>query len=87
MGRASVLVGRRPRVAIVTTGDELVGVDQPLRPGAVRNSGAYVIPALVERAGGVDRVSGPRPDDPQAIREAIGAALEADVTVITGGMS
>jgi hypothetical protein len=51
-GRTSVLAGRRPRVAVVTTGDELVGVDQPLAPGAVRNSGAYVIPALVQQAGG-----------------------------------
>ena len=39
----------RPRAAVVTTGDELVGVDEPLPFGGVRNSGAYVMPALVER--------------------------------------
>ena len=51
-GRPSVAVGRRPRVAILTTGDELVGVDAELSPGAVRDSAAYVLPALVRSAGG-----------------------------------
>jgi molybdopterin molybdotransferase len=86
-GVASVLAGPRPRVAIVTTGDELVGVDEELRPGAVRNSGAYVIPALVERAGGQTISVAHARDDPALTRDAIAAALEADVTVITGGMS
>jgi len=87
VGRASVVVGPRPRVAVVTTGDELVGVDAPLVPGAVRNSGAYVIPALVERAGGRTVSVAHARDDPALIRSAIATALEADVTVITGGMS
>jgi molybdopterin molybdotransferase len=87
VGRASVVVGPRPRVGVVTTGDELVGVDAPLVPGAVRNSGAYVIPALVERAGGRTVSVAHARDDPALIRSAIATALEADVTVITGGMS
>jgi molybdopterin molybdotransferase len=86
-GVAHVLAGPRPRVAIVTTGDELVGVDEELRPGAVRNSGAYVIPALVERAGGQTISVAHARDDPALTRDAVAAALEADVTVITGGMS
>jgi len=86
-GRPSVAVGRRPRVAIVTTGDELVGVDAELSPGAVRDSAAYVLPALVRSAGGeVVSVAHAR-DDPEAIRDAIGVALAADAAVITGGMS
>jgi molybdopterin molybdotransferase len=87
VGRASVVAGPRPRAAVVTTGDELVGVDAPLVPGAVRNSGAYVIPALVERAGGRTVSVAHARDDPALIRSAIATALEADVTVITGGMS
>jgi molybdopterin molybdotransferase len=84
---ASVRVGARPKVAVVTTGDELIGVDAPMRPGAVRNSGRYVIPALVGRAGGeVVSVAHAR-DDPGVVGEAIAAALAADVTVVTGGMS
>jgi molybdopterin molybdotransferase len=85
--RASVLATRRPRVALVTTGDELVGVDEPLRPGAVRNSGRYVIPALVALAGGEMVSVAHARDDPQVVTDAIAAALTADVAVITGGMS
>jgi molybdopterin molybdotransferase len=85
--RGRVLVGRRPRVAVVTTGDELVGVGEDLRPGAVRNSGSYVIPALVEQAGGETISVSHARDDPGVVEAAIAAALEADVTVITGGMS
>jgi molybdopterin molybdotransferase len=87
VGRANVLAGPRPRVAVVTTGDELVAVDAPLSPGAVRNSGAYVIPALVERAGGRTVSVAHARDDPALIRAAIAGALDADVAVITGGMS
>jgi molybdopterin molybdotransferase len=88
LGSRSVAVGCRPRVAVVTTGDELVGVDEPLPFGGVRNSGAYVMPALIERAGGVTVSVEHARDDPAATRQAIGAALgAADVVVITGGMS
>ena len=88
VGRSTLLAGPRPRVALVTTGDELIAVDAPLGPGAVRNSGAYVIPALVERAGGVCVSVAHARDDPEQVRATIGAAVEcSDVTVITGGMS
>ena len=86
-GYASVRVGARPKVALVTTGDELIGVDEPMRPGAVRNSGSYVIPALVAQAGGEVVSLAHARDDPRIVGEAIAAALAADVTVITGGMS
>jgi molybdopterin molybdotransferase len=87
LGRARLLAGPRPRVGVVTTGDELVGVEDDLGPGEIRNSGAYVIPALVERAGGVTVSIGHARDDPGAVRTAIATALQADVAVITGGMS
>ncbi|MGH2851680.1 MAG: molybdopterin molybdotransferase MoeA [Solirubrobacteraceae bacterium] len=88
VGRSTLLAGPRPRVALVTTGDELIAVDAPLGPGEVRNSGAHVIPALVERSGGVCVSVAHARDDPEEVRATIGAALEcSDVTVITGGMS
>ena len=52
LGRASVPVIRAPRVAIVSTGDELVGVDEPLTPGKIRDSNAYTLAALVRAHGG-----------------------------------
>lgn len=88
VGRATLAVGRRPRVAIVTTGDELISVREPLRPGAVRNSGEHVLPALVGAAGGVTVSVAHARDDHAVIRDAIAAALDcADVVAITGGMS
>jgi molybdopterin molybdotransferase len=86
-GRATLLAAPRPRVAIVTTGDELVAPDAELTPGAVRNSSAFVMPALVVAAGGDTIGLAHALDDRQLLRHALAAALEADATVITGGMS
>ena len=87
VGRTSVSCTRRPRVHVLTTGDELVEPGEPLRPGAVRNSNSYSVPPLALAAGadlaGVEMV----PDDLDSTRRAIGAALGADVVVICGGVS
>jgi molybdopterin molybdotransferase len=78
---------RRPRLALVSTGDELLGPDEPMRPGGVRNSNAHTLPALA-RAAGAEVVSNERcPDDPDGTREALAEALEADVAVVCGGVS
>ena len=87
VGRASILCTRRPRVTVLSTGDELVGPGEALFPGAVRNSNAYSVPPLALRAGAeVERVAGVR-DDRRATRDAIAAALGSDVVVICGGVS
>jgi len=87
VGRESVLCSKRPAVAVLTTGDELVPPGSPLRPGEIRNSNAYSIPALAEAAGApvvaVETVG----DDPAATAEAVGRILEADVAVVCGGVS
>jgi len=78
---------RRPRLALVCTGDELLGPGEPMRPGGVRNSNAHTIPALARDAG-AEVVSVERcPDEPRATRDAIGRALAADVAVVCGGVS
>jgi molybdopterin molybdotransferase len=87
VARGSARCARRPRVAVLSTGDELIGPEEPSFPGAVRNSNAYSVPPLVLRAGGeVERV-GRIADDPLATREALAAALGADVVVVCGGVS
>ena len=86
-GRATLLAAPRPRVAIVTTGDELIAPDAELTPGAVRNSSAFVMPALVVAAGGETVGLAHAVDDRERLRDALAGALAADVTVITGGMS
>jgi molybdopterin molybdotransferase len=85
--RSAVSCHRRPTVWVLATGDELIGPDQAQRPGAVRNSNAYSIPALAQRAGAEVRGIATVPDDPGATRAAIAQTLESDVTVICGGVS
>jgi molybdopterin molybdotransferase len=87
LGRFAPRCGRRPRVGVLTSGDELLAPGEAMRPGAVRDSNRYTVPALVERAGGelvaVDRA----PDDPAATRSALAPLLEADVAIVCGGVS
>ena len=87
VGRASVRCHRRPHVRVVTTGDELLDPSDALRPGAMRNSNAYSIPALAQQAGSEVVGLGGAPDQLDATREAIREALASDVAVICGGVS
>jgi molybdopterin molybdotransferase len=82
-----VRVTRRPRVAILATGDELVDVGAPLGPGQIVNSNAYTLAAAVEEAGGDPLFAGIVRDRPELIRAAFAEAMEADVVLSTGGVS
>jgi molybdopterin molybdotransferase len=87
-GRQGVLVAPRPRVAIVTTGDELVEAGTPLRPGQIHDSNGPTLAALAARAGAEVVGRGHAVDDPEATRAVIGEALEvADVLILAGGVS
>jgi molybdopterin molybdotransferase len=87
VGRTRVVCGRRPRVAVLTTGDELQEPGGPLRPGGVRNSNAHTLAALVEDTGAelalVEIVS----DTAEATEAALERALASDVTIVSGGVS
>ncbi len=87
LGAATVGCHRRPRVSVLTSGDELLEPGEEMRPGGVRNSNAYSIPALAERAGAEVVVAGPAPDELEATRAAIAPALDVDVAVLCGGVS
>jgi molybdopterin molybdotransferase len=86
-GRAHVRVGRRPRVALLVTGDELVAVDAVPGPGQIRNSNEYAVAAQARQAGAEVRSLGVVPDDAGRIAAAVGTGLEADVLVASGGVS
>jgi molybdopterin molybdotransferase len=82
-----VIVGRRPTVAILSTGDEIVGIDQPRVHGKVVNSNAYSLAALIREAGGQPRMLGIVPDRLDATVAAIESALDCDFIVSSGGVS
>jgi molybdopterin molybdotransferase len=88
LGRHRIPVGARPRVAILSTGDELLRVDEPLREGAIRDSNVPMLEALLDECGcrvsRAERVS----DDPSEVARRLHAAFEAADAVLTiGGVS
>lgn len=88
VGVAQPPVARRPRVAIVTTGSEIVPVDAQPRATEIRNSNAPALAAAVATAGGEAILFATAPDDPEALREQVAAALQtADLLLVTGGVS
>lgn len=86
-GCAALQVFTQPRVAILTTGDELVPVASTPAPGQIRNSNAPMLAALVAQAGGEPWVLPAVRDDPAAIQAALRQAMEADLLLISGGVS
>jgi len=87
-GLATIPVVRRPRVAVLSTGDELIGPGEPIGPGRVHDSNGAVIAAAVAENGGEAVSLGVVPDNETALARAIRAALdEADIVVLSGGTS
>ncbi|HEY2055946.1 MAG TPA: gephyrin-like molybdotransferase Glp [Solirubrobacterales bacterium] len=80
-------VHRRPRVAVVSSGDELTPPGRPLGPGGIRDSNSRTVPALARLAGAEVVSVDWTPDEPAATRAALGPALEADVAIVCGGVS
>jgi molybdopterin molybdotransferase len=88
VGRAQVLVRPRPRVAVVSTGDELAEPGAPLRPGQIRDWNSYTLTAMAREAGAVPSRRSAVPDDWRALTEAFeGALVHADLVVTSGGVS
>ena len=87
-GRADVRCARRPRVAILATGDELADPGHDLAPGQIWSSNPLALAGQVRLAGGVVQRTETVPDDPEATRTALaGAAAAADVLCVSGGVS
>jgi molybdopterin molybdotransferase len=81
-------VYRRPRVALMSTGNELVTPDQPLQHGQIVDSNRYALAALVAQTGAEPLQLGIVRDDPEALKAAIASALQtSDVVMSTGGVS
>lgn len=89
LGRQDVLVHRRPRVALLSTGDEVIAVDAPWQPGKIRDANSYSNAAQVLRYGGVPLRLGIARDDVADLTAKIRAGLEqgADLFLTSGGVS
>ncbi|MGD2103850.1 MAG: molybdopterin molybdotransferase MoeA [Anaerolineae bacterium] len=89
LGRLRVKVIRRPRVAILGTGDEVVSPDQTPGPSQIRDANSYTVAAQVQRCGGVPILLGVARDQETLVREGIRRALErdADFVITSGGVS
>ena len=86
VGFAEVAVVRRPRVAVLATGSELVPVGEPVGPGQIRNSNSFTAYAQAIQAGGEPVLLGIARDELSETRRLIGDALEYDVVMTSGGV-
>ena len=88
VGISSIAVYRRPRVALISTGDEIVDAEIDPQPGQVRNINQHSLAGLIEEAGGELKDWGVIRDDRAQLTAAIGAALDwADAVLLSGGSS
>jgi putative molybdopterin biosynthesis protein len=87
IGRGMVAVVRRPRVAILSTGDEIIAPGTPIRPAAVYDANATLLADAVRELGGEPVPLGIVGDDPLALEAALDRALAHDIVLLSGGTS
>lgn len=87
VGSHQPFVYRRPRVALIATGSELVGAGEPMVPGKIRNSNSYMLGAQVREAGSDPVLLGTAKDDVEAIITLIRSCQDYNVCITTGGAS
>jgi molybdopterin molybdotransferase len=85
--QAEVPVYRQPRVAILSTGDELEGLDEPLNPNKIPDANSYALMAQVQALGIDPVLLGIARDDPDDLRAALQRGLQFDVLLVSGGTS
>ena len=87
VGRARIRVRKRPRVAVFSTGDEIVDLDQPMDRGQIHDSNRYTLASAIRAAGAEPWVRGIVRDSPDVLRAALREAVAADAIVTSGGVS
>jgi len=87
LGCSSVLVYRKPRVAILSTGDELVDPGEPLAPGKIYNSNSLALAAAVIEAGATPVLLGVARDDHESLKAKLAEGLDADLLLTAAGVS
>jgi molybdopterin molybdotransferase len=87
VGRSQLQVFARPRVAVLTTGDEIVELDAEIGPTQIRNSNSYSLAVQIQEAGGDPVLMPIAPDEPRRLRQLMEDGLHSDLLIITGGVS
>jgi molybdopterin molybdotransferase len=87
MNRPWLFVRRRPRIGILSTGDEIVMPGDPIGPHQIVSSNSLALSAMVAACGGIAVSVGNAPDDPEALRRIAAATRGVDLLVTTGGAS
>jgi len=87
LGKSKAPVIRRPVVAVLATGNELVEVGKPLPPGRIYNSNTYSVAALVKRYGGIPKILGIALDTEKSLIEKLRQGRDADMLITSGGVS
>ena len=87
VGKSQIYLFKRPTVGILTTGDELVEVDEKPGPGQIRNSNAYLLYSQVLKIGGIPKILSTATDNIKDLRNQINKGLRNDVLLISGGVS
>ncbi len=87
LGKTKVLVSKKPTVAILASGDELVSIDSPLPYGKIRGSNSYMLGSLVANYGGIPLILGIANDTKDDLVAYFNKAKNADIIITTGGVS
>lgn len=87
LGESRVRVFEKVKISIISTGDELVSIEQPVSPGKIRNSSSYMLMSVLNSWGMEASIYGIVPDDKESIARAIEECISSDVIVTTGGVS
>jgi molybdopterin molybdotransferase len=87
VGKSRLEVYRRPRVAVLTTGDEIVDINATPGPTQIRNSNSYSLAVQIREEGGEPVLLPIAPDEPQGLRSLIEEGLKPDLLLMTGGVS
>ncbi|MFZ0201458.1 MAG: gephyrin-like molybdotransferase Glp [Candidatus Sulfotelmatobacter sp.] len=87
VGKSRLRVFRRPSVAVLATGDEIVEVDGEIGPTQIRNSNSYSLATQIQQTGGEPVLLPIAPDKPRRLRQLIERGLQYDLLLMTGGVS
>ena len=87
VGKSRLQVFVRPRVAVLTTGDEIVDVDAQIGPTQIRNSNSYSLAAQIQKPAANPYFLPIAPDEPRRLRQLIEEGLQSDLLIMTGGVS